>query len=305
MVEFSGSFRVRDAIAQGVSPGALRATHLSMPFQGVRSVEPPGDITALCRAYATKMRSDAAFTGVTAALLWGMPLPASVDARAVDVATPHGTARAMGRGVRGSQVDPARVEVVTLDGLRVLSPPHTWVSLGRVLALGDLVAAADFLVTAPFGSTTPALATVDALHRTLRGLRGPGLPLLRHAARLALPGPLSRPESLSRVLFVSAGIPTPVANFRVSPLITLDEAWESVRFGFEYLGDQHRSPSQFSRDVRRRELIAEHGWGVLEATKDDLFGHPHELVARLRSRLSERGLALRPVHPSKFVLPRP
>lgn len=304
MVEFSGSFRVRDALAQGVSPGALRAAHLSMPFHGVRSVEQPQDIAALCRAYAAKMRSDAAFTGVTAALLWGMPLPASIDARTVEVATPHGTARAMGRGVRGSQVDPARVEAVTLDGVRVLSPVHTWVSLSRVLALGDLVAAADFLLTPSFGSTAPALATLDDLHDVLRGSRASGMPLLRQAAGLAQCGPLSRPESLSRVLFVSAGIPSPVANFRVSPLITLDEAWESVRFGFEYLGDQHRSPAQFARDVRRRELITEHGWDILEATKDDLFAHPHQLVARLRSRLSERGLPLRPVHPSKFVLPR-
>lgn len=205
----------------------------------------------------------------------------------------------------GSQVDAARVIVVSLEGLRVLSPVHTWMSLARVLSLGDLVAAADFLLTPAFGSSVPALATIDALNDVLRAARVPGAPLLRQAARLAQRGPLSRPESLSRVLFVSAGIPAPVANFRLSPLITLDEAWESVRFGFEYLGDQHRSPAQFARDVRRRELIAEHGWDILEATKDDLFAHPHQLVARLRSRLSERGLPLRPVHPSKFVLPRP
>jgi len=63
MTEFSGSFRVRDALARGVSAGALRSQHLSAPFQGVRSVTPPRDMTALCRAYATKMRPDAAFCG--------------------------------------------------------------------------------------------------------------------------------------------------------------------------------------------------------------------------------------------------
>lgn len=148
MVEFSGSFRVRDALARGVGAGALRSQDLSAPFHGVRSVTPPRDALALCHAYATKMRSDAAFCGLSAARLWGMPLPASVHDDLVHVSTPHGGPRPTGRGVRGFQHDPGGVEIVDLRSLRVFSPIHTWLSLGRVLALPDLVAAADFILSA-------------------------------------------------------------------------------------------------------------------------------------------------------------
>lgn len=303
MIEFSGSFRVKDALARGVGAGALRSQHLSAPFQGVRSVTPPRDALALCHAYATKMRSDAAFSGLSAARLWGMPLPASVHDDLVHVSTPHGGPRPTGRGVRGFQHHPGDVEIVDLGSLRVFSPIQTWLSLGRVLTLPDLVAAADFILTPSFGSSDPALATLHELVQAVSRNRILGRPLLMRAASLALPGPLSRPESLCRVLLVSAGIPAPVPNLSISPLATLDLAWPSARYGLDYLGDQHRSPTQFARDVGRRELVKDIGWETLEVTRTDLFDHPHHVALKVRSRLSERGVAVLPIHPSKFVLP--
>lgn len=303
MFEFSGSFRVKDALARGVGAGALRSQHLAAPFQGVRSVAPPRDASALCHAYATKMRADAAFCGLSAARLWGMPLPASVHDDLVHVSTPHGGPRPTGRGVRGFQHDPSSVEIVDLGSLRVLSPIQTWLSLGRVLALPDLVAAADFILTPSFGSREPALATLDGLLEAVSHRRILGRPVLRRAASLALPGALSRPESLCRVLLVSAGVPVPVPNLSISPLATLDLAWPSARYGLDYLGDQHRSPTQFARDVGRRELIKDIGWETLDVTQVDLFDHPHHVALKVRGRLSERGVALLPIHPSKFVLP--
>jgi hypothetical protein len=304
MVEFTGSFRVRDALAEGVTAGALRSQHLAAPFQGVRSVTPPRDAIALSHAYATKMRLDAALCGATAARLWGVPLPASVEGDVVHVSSPHSGPRPTGRGVRGYQHDPANVEIWSLGPLRVFSPIHTWLSLGRLLALPDLVAAADFILTPAFGSAEPALATLAGLGDAVARNRILARPLLLRAASLALPGPLSRPESHCRVLLVSAGCPTPVPNLRISPLATLDLAWEPARYGLDYLGDQHRSPTQFAKDVGRRELIRSIDWESLEITKTDLYDHPHHLALKVRSRLSERGLAVRPVHPSKFVLPK-
>src|SRR5690606_15991734 len=121
MVAFSGSFRVKDALARGVSPGRLRSSDLAAPFQGVRSLVESPDTPALCHAYATKMRADAAFSGVTAAQLWGIPLPlAAADAR-VHVSTPHGGPRPTGRGVRGFQHDPGAVAIAEMGGLPVFS----------------------------------------------------------------------------------------------------------------------------------------------------------------------------------------
>lgn len=305
MTDFTGSFRVRDALARGVSAGALRSRHLAAPFQGVRSVTPPRDAIALSHAYATKMRPDAAFCGLSAAQLWGIPLPASLEAGVVvHVSSPHAGPRPTGRGVRGYQHDPDNVAIRNIGPLRVFSPVDTWLSLGRVLALPDLVAAADFILTPSFGSTEPALATLAELYDAVARHRILGLPLLRRAASLALPGPLSRPESHCGVLLVSAGCPTPVPNLRISPLATLDVAWLLARYGLDYLGDQHRSPTQFAKDVGRRELIKSLEWESLEITKTDLYDHPHHLALKVRSRLSERGVPVRPVHPSKFVLPK-
>lgn len=302
MVEFSGSFRVKDALLRGVGAGALRSQRLSAPFQGVRSVTPPRGARDLCAAYATKMRQDAAFCGISAAELWGIPLPPIFDDR-VHVASPHGGPRPTGRGVWGRQYDPDLVDVVILDGLRVFSPLDTWLSLGRLLTLPDLVAAADYILTPQFGSSGPALAVRDELVSAASRPRVPGRPLLVRAAAWAQAGALSRAESLCRVLLMSAGIPAPITNLRISPLVMLDLAWPSAQFGLDYLGDQHRSPTQFARDVQRRELVRDLGWESLDATRDDLFEHPHQLVLRVQSRLSARGLAVRPVHPSKFVLP--
>jgi hypothetical protein len=304
MVEISGSFRVRDALARGIGAGALRSQHLAAPFQGVRSVTPPRDAVALCHAYATKMRSDAAFCGPSAAHIWGIPLPVSTEADVVHVSSPHSGPRPTGRGVRGYQHDPERVDIWSLGPLRVFSPTHTWLSLGRVLALPDLVAAADFILTPSFGSREPPLAKLVELHDAVAGPRILGAPILRRAVSLALPGPLSRPESHCRVLLVSAGCPAPVPNLSISPLATLDLAWPAAGYGLDYLGDQHRSPTQFAKDVGRRELIRDLGWESLEITKNDLYEHPHSLALKVRSRLAERGVPVQTVHPSKYVVPK-
>ncbi len=63
----------------GVSARRLRAGDLQSPFPGVRVQTGPLDLIDLCRSYATRMRSDHYFSHVTAAQLWGLPLPGAVD----------------------------------------------------------------------------------------------------------------------------------------------------------------------------------------------------------------------------------
>lgn len=258
---------------------------------------------SLCRAYAVKMRGDAAFTSLTAARLWGIPLPADAENLLVHVSAPHGGSRPGGRGVRGHQHDPALVGVVELDGLRVLSPRDTWVSLARVLDLPDLVAAGDYLVTPPFGRSS-ALLDPEQLRGHLP-MKTPGRRTAMRAAELIRVGALSRPESLSRVLFVTAGIPEAVANLRVGPTFMPDLAWPDWRVAFDYLGDGHRSPTRFARDVARIDFARELGWDLILATKSDLFGSPFDLVGRVRSRLSAKGAPLGRFDPRHMVVPRP
>lgn len=300
-MELGNSFRVRDAHVAGLARGALRSVHLAAPFHGVRSLTEPASVHERARAYAVKMRADAAFTGVTAARLWGAPLPADLPSDRLDVTTPHHGPRPLGRGVNGTQHEPSSVDVVEVGGLRLLTPASTWVALGRVLSMPDLVAVGDYLVTPSFGDPRPALSDPTELRRTLNLCRRLGAAGLRQALDLVQVGALSRPESLSRVLFATAGLPPALPNLRVSPLLMFDIAWPEWRVAFDYHGEHHRSATQHARDVGRLDVARQEGWALVQGTKSDLFEHPFDLIGRIRSRLIERGCAVRAVHPSKVV----
>jgi hypothetical protein len=285
--------------------GALRSRNLAAPFHGVRATVEPTDVVGLCRAYAAKMRSDAAFTSLTAARLWGVPLPAAPDERVVHVATARGTARPLGRGVVGIQYARNSVEITHLDGLRVLSAASTWVSLGADLGLADLVAAGDFLVTPAFGVDRAAPTEIAQLARLLTRSRRVGAGVLREALDLVRVGSLSRTESLTRVLTVTGGLPEPLLNLRVTPLLMFDLAWPRWRVALDYQGGGHRTASQYARDVRRIDEARHVGWDLLQITKSDLFDHPFDLLGRLRARLAERGAPVRVVPASKVSLAKP
>lgn len=283
------AFTVRDALRRGVSVGELRSSRLVAPFHGVRTTFDPTDTRARCQAYAAKMRSDAAFTSVTAARLWGVPLPMWLPDDTVHVSAPHGSARPAGRGVAGSVHVAGAVRIVELEGLRVFSPAATWAALSTVLDLADLVAAGDFLVTVGFAGSAAALASLDELREITRRRRFRGVRLARRAASLVRVGSLSRPESLTRVLAVTGGVPEPACNLRVSPLVTFDLAWEPWRLGLDYHGASHRSATQHAKDVARGDLARQLGWGSMQVSAVDLFDAPFDLLGRIRSRLIARG----------------
>jgi hypothetical protein len=301
-MEESTSFTVRAALAGGATPGALRSTRLAAPFHGVRSTTEPFDTHTRCRAYASKMRRDAVFSSVTAARLWGIPLPLWVRDDIVHVATAHGTARPGGRGVHGTQFMSGSVRFAELAGLRVLSAEDTWASLASVLGLADLVAAGDFLVTTAFTSTAAPLTSVSELASVAARRRLRGRAIAEQAAGLVRVGALSRPESLTRVLAVTGGVPEPACNYRVSPLLMFDLGWPDLRFGLDYHGASHRSARQHAKDVARDDLARAHGWGAMQAGATDLFDAPFDLLTRLRSRLIERGAPVRPLVARKVAL---
>ncbi|MBI5161425.1 MAG: hypothetical protein HY996_08445 [Micrococcales bacterium] len=158
------AFSVRDALAQGLSREVLRSPALDRPFHGTRVLHGGiQDHHDLCRAYAVRMPSGAAFSGVSAAVLWGLPLPARFRAPSlVEVSRPLPLRPPRARGVIGRGHDPRRVIVSTVGGLPVLSPADTWASLSTTLSVIDLVAVADAIVTPPFRADV-ALASIDEL----------------------------------------------------------------------------------------------------------------------------------------------
>lgn len=294
-------FRLRDAVEEGWRPRDVDARHFDMPFQGLRTPLGTGaDFETRCHAYMLRMRPDGAFTSLTAAAIWGIPLPADADLARLHVSVPHGAPRPRSRGVNGSERSPADA-VVSRRGLRVLDAAETWMSLARVLSWPDLVAAGDFLVESVRGS---AITSPAALARVAER-RIPGAVTARRALAAISERSLSRPESLLRVLLRSAGLPPAAPNFVLDrPRAMIDLAWPAARFGIEYLGDHHRDVRQFRRDVRRQEEIHDEGWLLMMVSASELFDHPGELVARVARRLEARGQTVRGVHPSKWCLPR-
>ncbi|NIH54051.1 hypothetical protein [Lysinibacter cavernae] len=70
------SFDVREASARGVRPTRLLSSDLVAPFHGVRMHAAANyTLHSLCVAFAPRLRPGECFGGVTAASLWGIPLP--------------------------------------------------------------------------------------------------------------------------------------------------------------------------------------------------------------------------------------
>lgn len=300
-MDLSRPFRVADARAHGRSRASIDSRYFEMPFHGIRAPRGALDLVTRCRAFALRMRSDAAFTGLTAAHLWGMPLPiGAANLERLHVSVPHGRPRPRSRGVIGSE-RAADVDVIDLEGLPVLGPVATWASLGASLGVLDLVAVGDHLLG---DAHRPALATVEELTEVARR-RTRGAPRLRRAVPWMRFGSASRPETLSRVLLTAGGIPDPDLNCAIpGTWFTVDLAWPAARFGIEYQGHHHDSAAQRAADIRRQELIHDEGWLLMEVTRVDLFDAPLAMLDRVARRLSERGMHVAPTNPPIWALPR-
>ena len=287
----SAPFTVSAARELGYGRGKLRSTQLARPFHGVRAPVNTG-LFELCRAYATRMHPAHAFSHTTAAALWGMPLPRSLDKSIIHVSAPAPLRAPEGRRVSGHRL--SGLVAVERWGIRVTPPALSWMHLSETLAVHDLVAAADFAITgSPFDNVLP-IATLDEL----AAAHVSGASRGRRARAVALPlvqeGALSRPESLVRVLLVQAGIPSPrvnpsIVDARGSFVAMPDLAWPEFRFAIEYEGDHHRGVRQFRRDIRRIEALVDLRWSVMKVSADDLFDRPDELVARVLRRLTSHG----------------
>lgn len=286
--DLPSAFRVADARAANVSRRRLLGKDLHPTFHGIRSSG--RDRRA---ALVPVMRAGYAFAGPTAAQLWDLPLPAMwADDPRLFVACP-GPGRIRRPGVVSSRRPD--LDCTRLEGLPVLSPTSTWVSLGGLLSVPDLTAIGDRLVSGTLKK--PPLCSLGDLRGTLDAAGSiPGIRALRAAIDDVRVGAWSRPETLLRLLMIAAGLPEPVLN---QPVLLLDGdvvypdlAWPERRVAVEYDGSWHENAGQRSRDLARHEKLIDAGWLVVHVRRTDLFVTPSALIARLVSRLRDRGFAL-------------
>jgi hypothetical protein len=303
-------FSVTQAVAAGVSRSRLRARDLEHPFHAVRSASGAPEsgsaesrVLSRARQFATVMGESSFFGHVTAAIIWGVPLPASVidDHLDVTVFAPQRAPR--GRGVRGYSLAPTHgsARVHPMYGWRVASPATTWAMLGaRLTHPYDLVAAADHLVRVPRmpGGFAPpsreAWATLAELEAAVAAGRRPGIVALRGALPRVRTAASSRRETWLRLILVDAGLPEPDLDHDVFDadgqfVACLDLAYPKLKIGIEYDGDHHRTdPVQWARDVDRLDRLTEEGWRVVRATKQHIFRSSGVVVQRVRNAIAAR-----------------
>jgi len=285
-----GPFSTAMARGLGVPPQRLGRGDLVHPTRGVHARSAPGTLAERAAAFAMGMPPGRAFSHLTAALLWGLPLPSALEASAsaedaslhVIAPTADGMARRVGVvGHRGLEVRSVASPAGT--GLMVVDVADTWCDLGELprgsLTLTDLVVAADAavaLLDARTGRPGGTAALGDALRRRNRPR---GAVALRHALTRVRPGVRSPMETRARLMFVDAGFPEPEVNAPLTDaagewLAEGDLVWRRQRLVGEYQGEHHADRHRRSADAFRQSLVEGHGWRVKELWAEDLHRGP-------------------------------
>lgn len=279
-----GPLSLEAARRLGLSDHQWRLERLHRVTEGVRALVCPDTVTERARAFALALPDDAVFSHVSAAQLWGLPLPERLAAReSLDVMRRTGRPPVERTGCvphRGAE----RREVVLHRDLRITSLADTWVDLGSLtpdgLTRDDLVVLGDEIVLRcpePRPGTPPSPLGPSALRTALdHRVRPRGKVVLEKALTLVRPGVRSPMETRARLVFHDAGFPEPSVN---APLTTPDGGWladgdlvwHEQRVVGEYQGAPHADRRRRSADADRTGILADWGWTVLEIFAEDLF----------------------------------
>lgn len=289
-----GPFSTAQARHLGVPAVRLGRGDLVHPTRGAHAVDAPRTLVEQAAAFQVAMPERRAFSHVTAAVLWGLALPGSLEATASRVDAPlhviaptdDGIVRRPGVvGHRG--LERRAVASPAGTGLRVVDVADTWCDLGElprgVLTLTDLVVAGDAAV-ALLDARVGRAVGVAQLRETLRRRNRPrGAVVLRHVLTLVRPGVRSPMETRARLMFVDAGFPEPEVNAPVTDaagewLAEGDLVWRRQRLVGEYQGEHHADRRRRSEDAFRREILEAHAWRVKELWAEDIRRGPRRLA---------------------------
>lgn len=282
-------FRVAAARDAGVPRHRLRTSDLRTPHRGLRSLDDvPDGLFGRCLELLPLLGPDQCFSHVTAALLWGLPVPLEVltsDAL-LHVTALRGSREPRRRGVVGHRCAEARV--MSHAGLPIVSPLRAWTQCAETFGLDDLVVMGDALVSkwSPYGPARfHTLSQLKGVVDRCAGRRGAHL--LQAALALVRLRSWSPKETELRLFVRRCGcLEPPQLNRRMfgidgTYLGRPDMAYEKLRIGIEYEGDHHRTSAEtFRRDISRRERFADAGWRIIRVTEADIRCH-EELAARL------------------------
>jgi len=315
-------FTVREAARRGVTRGRMSRPDLATPFRTVRrprdaaassasgtsgasptspGAHDPRDPRELAAAYALRQGPDQVVSHTTALLLWGAPLPSTVEREQRIHVSSTGSARPRTRHTIPHQLYAGRAPVTMLGDLHLTMPAVSWVMSAPLLGLDALVAAGDYLVTGtePFDGRPP-LTTIAELTATVAARPGDrGIRRAREALELVRYGALSPRETAGRLMLVRAGLPEPELNYTVADagdraVAMVDLAFARFRTAVEYESLLHLDPEKFRRDIRKQQELEAIDWAMHRLTADDVDANlrtpaSRAAVARIRAALLSRG----------------
>lgn len=283
-------FTTVEAQSLGVPRARLRRGDLSSVGPGLwarreRRITEHEIVAALCRA-----EPGAFAVGLTAARLWGLPLPGlfgrevtapPLPSRTVNGVIVHGP---RGRGLdrrihmalrdaerRGSALvrwsllaeADVRLGESTSGGpsVRLLSRVQTFLSLGTVLQEEALVAIGDHLVRTPRpdveGRSAP-YATIDELTEAVERVSGRGIVRVREAVATVRMSADSPPETSLRLAMVRAGLPEPLANADATQTLadgtSLELGQPDLSWPRWRVALEHEGPTHLQPDQLERDI---------------------------------------------------
>jgi len=338
-------FSVAEAMAAGVTPRRLRAKDFATPFRGVRRRRTGDDLTNLPEnpmAFAAAvlrdeiLRNAAAylriagaavfFSHVTAAVIWGLPLPlltlvlpgvrtgdimaaarrrdaASIRryAAQIDVAVIAPRRAPKSRGVNGRRLSATLTQVQVKGEFRVSSPASTWAQLATTLTVDQLIEVGDAIVFIPRrrrlerGTPDDALATPARLAAAVEAGPRAGIHRLREALPQIRVGSASPSETRVRLACLRAGLPEPELDVDVvpgssDPIGCTEIAYPAWRVLVENEGDHHRTDrEQWDRDIEKYAACEAAGWTVVRLTGRHLRDDARPAAAKVRDALTRAG----------------
>lgn len=320
-------FTTAEALAAGVSASRLRAADIRSLDRGLwalgeRPITEADIVAALCRR-----DRDAFAAGLTAARLWGVPLPGVLAdevvsapatsrrdhgrsvhrprGRTVDIRIHLASPAAPRRGtalVRWSRLEATPVSLEKGPTVRVTSRIRTLLDLSGVLRHEALVAIGDHLVRHPrqeFERRSKPYASLEELLEAAGAFHGRGARRLRAAVTQMRLGSDSPAETRLRLALVKAGLPEPLANERpvggvdrLGTEIDLgqpDLHWPRWRVAVEHDRPTHLTPEQQAKDIARGERRSRAGWVEVRTMAEDLQYGCRKAVNRVRDALLRQG----------------
>lgn len=256
-------------------------------------VDASNDVQVQCRALLGSMPPGSAFSHVTALKLLKLPIP---DVLAKDQRIHVTSSQERSRSQSSRTVnhhldahDPGEPFIVS--GLPIIRPGWAWVQECQRISDSDAVLIADGMMRRQHPLETPE--SLEELLGSVRNIRG--VIRARNALELAEPNTDSPMETLTRLLLVLAGLPTPDVNPEIFDdsgqyVCRSDLVYWQWRVVVEYDGDVHRTDrATWQRDNEKRRHLAELGFYPIYVTADDVYKRPKEIIAHVRKALRDRG----------------